>query len=175
MVFGFTDTETSVTTTAVGGEVGTTTVGGMATTVIPLKSPEVVAKLADIQQKFPWRIGFLTYHQVPSGLLPTISAVCPGFNSTTTGQPVPGPERQLSGCPLGEATGTDGDGRTAEVEGVAEGATTGAFTEGVRGEAVSVGFTTTALIVGKLQAKINIEIIDKTRIRRFIIVPPFVT
>jgi hypothetical protein len=39
----------------------------------------------------------LTYHQLPSGLLPTISAVCPGFKTTTTDQSVPGPERQLSG------------------------------------------------------------------------------
>jgi hypothetical protein len=56
---------------------------------------------------------------------------------------------------------------------VGDAATDVAPAEGVLGEVVCVGFATGALKVGKLQAKINIETIDKTRIRRLFIVPPF--
>jgi hypothetical protein len=135
--------------------------------------PEMIEKTADIQQKFPASNGFLTYNHDPSEFLPTISALCPGFNTATTEYTVPGPERQLSGWPLGDAIGTDdvggtGDATAAVVAGTAVVATA---TEGM-GEAVSVGFTLAALIDGKLQAKINIETINKTMMRRFFIAPP---
>jgi len=97
MVFGSTDTDTSVTVTAAGTAEGITRVGGTAASGMPPRFPYVLVKATDIQQKLPWRNGFLTYHQLPSGFLPTISAVCPGFKTTTTAQPVPGPDRQLRG------------------------------------------------------------------------------
>jgi hypothetical protein len=75
---------------------------------------------------------------------------------------------------LGEATGIEGEGGTAGADGEAgDAATEVTPAEGELGEVVCVGFATGALNVGKLQAKINIETINKTRIRRLFIVPPF--
>jgi hypothetical protein len=71
---------------------------------------------------------------------------------------------------LGDANGMDEVGSAAVA--------TGAGMEvvnpvaGGRGEAVSVGFTLTTLGDGKLQAKMNIEMINKTRIRCFIMMAP---
>src|SRR5688572_21990281 len=102
---GSTDTSTSVTTPDAGPGlfVG---VAGTATTCTPLASPVTVAKAAEIQQKLPGWVGFFTYHQLPSGFFPTISALCPAASTTTTEKVVSGPTRQLSPPVLGEANGT---------------------------------------------------------------------
>src|SRR5258708_669834 len=78
---------------------------GTPTTGTPLRSPDVLVKPKEIQQKVPGTEGFLTYHHAPSGLFPTISAVSPGFKTITTDQSTPGPERQLRGWPFGEPSG----------------------------------------------------------------------
>jgi hypothetical protein len=132
------------------------------------KSPEAVANVVDIQQKLPWRLGFLTYHQDPSGFLPTISTVCPGLRTRTTGQLVPGPERQLSGCPFGAAIGEAGVGGEVGATTVCGSGLIGRETS----VAASVGFSITVLIVGKLQASIRVVTIARTIRRRMFIFPP---
>jgi hypothetical protein len=61
-------------------------------------------KSAASQQYVEGSLGFLTYHQARSALLPTISACRPTGSSLTTLYEIPGPDRQFTGPVLGSAS-----------------------------------------------------------------------
>jgi hypothetical protein len=151
------DTDTDIFVTVPTADVGTPVgVGGPAATWIPPRFPVVVTTLVDTQHRLFPSVGLLTSSHVPSTVLPTISAVCPGCNIVVTDHVNPGPERQLTGCPFGAASGTL---KRGIVVGVGVGASTtlcvatSGTTTAVVG-VVGVGVTPVAPTNGQLQATI---------------------
>jgi hypothetical protein len=108
-----------------------------------------------------------------------ISTFSPGCRIVVTDQFKPGPDRQFTGCPFGDAKGTLAGG-TGVTVGAAGGAgavsvATSAALMAVGGTgAVSVGVTPVAFTSGQLHATIMMAAKDKKMGRRFLMHPPFV-
>jgi len=150
---------------------------GLWTTPIPDRLPLVTTTLAATQQPLPGLSGSLTSHHVLSVDRPVICAVCPTTSALSGTQAVPGPRRQFTLIPLGDAIGMDdvgGGGAVFVGGGVNVGPTVGSVNvaEGVNKYNVGVSVTG-GVATGKLQASMARMRTSAGNKTRGLIVSPF--